>query len=205
MLNNIMSRCDYLDFVELLHYERDACRIRVADDKTIPHLLEYLEEWDVHFGIGEKTFSTTDEYGAANGNIKTLAESEIYVAHDMFVVQETMEANRHRAQPDHIGKLFGYPQCCINAMCDTLKQNASLHPDFPLLTSAISKAQGKHMHKIMTPNMDKCILSFFPCAFDCTRATAKALWRTEHTKTKYGWNWWWPEPTVFAGVHFDVA
>lgn len=201
MLNDIMSRCDYLDLMELLADRRAACRVSVRDGR-LPQLLDIIQELKLEFGVMPSPHFVTNIYGAVVDRHRHDDEYEVYLSKDVFTVRDVMAA-----EGDHdykyIGKLYGYPECCVFHFVESWIGEEEQHKQYPHLSYALfSASRGQHFKKIMTPDLDNRVLSLFPCEFDCEQAIEKATWRADFMKHHHNWI---PQPTVFCGVAFDAA
>jgi len=209
MLPNTMSRCDYLDLIELVEGRREACRISMRQDR-LGELCDFLNTFgpDLEIGFAPSPYQVADIYGGWDGKSERFRhddDDEVYIARDVMVVRSIMAAELEHDY-EWAGKLYGYPECCRTAFktaliggCDDWFNNSE---KYPYLSRALDKSkEGDHFRMIMTPEMDNRLLSLFPCSFACGYAIEQAEWRLEKARNVD----WEPQPTAFAGRIFDVA
>lgn len=194
---SIMSKCDYLDLVELIHHKRKACRITVTDGNIVP-VLEYITAHNLHYGVSPYDGSPADIYGSPLQTYPYIAEYEVFAAHDSKTVEQIMMASSAPDEHEFIGGMYGYPECCIAAF--TENSHRSSNAQFPLLATALN-TNLTHFPKIMTPDRSHTIMSIFPCAFDCTYAVNIAKFRAAYLEQHHGIA---IPATTFAGLSFDA-
>lgn len=205
MLPNTMSRCDYLDLLELVNGRRSACRISVRDDLAGDVLYE-LSKYHFEFGILPSPYQVADIYGHWDDQSKRYRhddQHEIYIAHDVMTIHDVL-ATEYEHDYDGMGRFYGYPPCCVEAFRQAQfgQSEFDIHDLYPHLSSALCRSKKfDRFYTYMTPDLDNRILSFFPCVFNCEQAIERARWRLEMTKT-FGFE---VQPTVFAERIFDVT
>jgi len=198
MLTDIMSRPDYLDMMELLADRRVACRVSIADN-LLPQMLDYINEWNLQFGVMPTPHYTKNIYGDDVEMYRHEDQYEVYLAKNIYDLRFTLNAETDDDYR-YLGAVYGYPTCCVDAFYETWLGEAERCEKYLHLSHAIIHAIPKHEYqKIMTPELDNRVLSLFPCKFDCPAALKKAAWRAEFMKRHHDWA---PEPTSFGGVDF---
>jgi len=109
-------------------------------------------------------------------------------------------SNNHK----DIGKLFGYPKCCFEAFQKCFSATSAADSEFRFLLPATDSARVSgqtEFLKIMSPQMDYRINSFFPCRFDCELAIAKALKRLDLLSKFDNWQ---PEKSKLKLSKFEI-
>jgi len=193
-----MSRCDYLDMMELLADRRTVCRVSIRDG-YLSQMLDYIDEWKLQFGVMPTVPSVTNIYGEDTDINRHDDEYEVYLAKDLYDVRFALGA-----ETDHdykfLGMKYGYPQCCVDAFVDSWIGEGKRHDQYVHLSHALLYAMpGQQYQKIMTPDLENRTLSLFPCMFDCLAAVERAQWRADFMKRHHDWE---PKPTSFGGVDF---
>jgi hypothetical protein len=197
---------------ELLKSKRGVARVSVRSSDNLIAVLKLAQEHKLEFGIMPTPYQVTNIYGAETGRHRHDDEYEVYLGLTVFAVRQAMGA-----EADHdyrtLGQMYGYPDCCVDAFYETLLGEGHSNPlardvakQYPLLEFAIGNALKKpdqHYPMIMTPLYEHRVLSFFPCAFDCPHALAKAKERVDCLALHQ------PIPTTLdlltIRIHFDVA
>lgn len=198
MLHDIMSRCDYLDMMELLANRRAACRVSIRDG-FILNMLDYIDEWNLEFSIMSSPPFVTNIYGATSDLDRHEDQYEVYLSKDVNILSMTISAELNHDYR-YLGELYRYPSCCVEAFCNSMTGDMQPHVSYPHLTNAIKNVRQDSIYKkIMTPDLSNRVLSFFPCSFDCNRSLQIATWRVDFMKRHHEWK---PLATMFGGIDF---
>ncbi len=197
MLPSTMSSCDFLDLIDVSEKRRAACRISVRKEH-LANAIDLIHARRLQFGIVPTERQDIDVYGGSDPTYFHNDDYEIYVAADVMVVQELIQAEY---QDDHgnLGYYYDYPICCIKAFAISVKH--VMHK-YNYLSSALSESiPGEQFSKYMTPDLHNRTISFFPCRFDC-QAALKIASRRGALMEAYGKP---IAPTIFERRVFDVA
>lgn len=173
----VFSKAENLDLIELIHGHRDVCRISFEADEDYRPFLGILTESSLQFRLDHYPHTASGLYGETalrhqQDNV------DVYISKKPEFLDEIQSAIVTR-QHQIIGKLFGYPECCIESFQRNLTNPTC---EMPLLSSAVETAirtQNFNYPKIMSPQIPGNTLSFFPCSFDCPSALKKASWRAD--------------------------
>jgi hypothetical protein len=179
------SKAETLDLLELIYNRREACRISFEEGEDFRPLLQAMDELKLPYSINELTHTSSDLYGSTQSTDAQNDAVDIYIAKSPTQLETIQMAFRIQ---DHqlIGRLFGYPECCIGSFLSGMSDTSL---EMPFLTEAFIKtiASGNFQYlKIMSPLIPNNTLSFFPCDFDCDKAVEKARWRANYREEIFG-------------------
>lgn len=85
-----------------------------------------------------------------------------YISKDRDLAQAAKTAEYFQ---DHLslGRILGYPQCCIDAFMETSKSPGADHIEAMMARTK----RPSHWNNILTRHFDLSVLSHIPCSFDC--------------------------------------
>jgi len=101
----------------------------------------------------------------------------LYIARQSKVVQQCLRAERR--DPETLGRIFGYPECCISSFLHRWRQHKidgnSGEPDFPYLAFSNTRRRPRpeinnllwYMNDSRTPYY---LISHFPCSYRCKKS-----------------------------------
>ena len=149
-------RIDLLNIIYVAEGVRPLTRFLITTDK-VPALGQFLKKAGLKMLLSElKTF---DEFGM---------KRMIYISKDPALCWKALTAE---LTGDHaaLGKLLGYPECCIKFFIENYEKASNLHDDFTLLSLANSKSESfSPLMNISLKYFDSAFINHYPCSFDCS-------------------------------------
>ena len=169
-----------LDVLYVLEGIKPCARLIVKKEE-IPTIADFLQDKGLHhclsdFKIRKEIEESTDFSNKAFLLPKEAKEGEflIYIAKDLDIAERAKQFEQTDDQ-NALGKILGYPNCCIDFYLKHLAKESKRQNDFIL--PALKNSDGYIFNSLLNHtvrHMDISLLSHFPCCFSCLPSLQQA-------------------------------
>lgn len=160
-----------LDVLYVMEGAKDVSRIMASDD-DINGYKDFLIKQGMSFAVSDfKVSKEVDQNRFSNKGIRLPKTSQgyylVYISKSKGKAEQAKEAEKENNHK-RLGRLLGYPECCIRFFDKEFPKQSKKSNDYVL--ASLSSSKGfvfPFYNNIAARQFDLSLISHFPCSLDC--------------------------------------
>ncbi len=170
------SRVSSLEFLYLLSGIKDVSRLTMRSSH-ITLFSDLCKRNNLSFLFSEESYTVPVASSYRNSLDKTTESlgfcyKEVYISRTVNKVHDLKEAAAN-CDHRHVGRILGYPDCCIDFFMSWLALGQLNNMDFSTFASSDGKEYPYRVN-VFSKEFDACYLSHFPCSLNCVDSLNQA-------------------------------
>ncbi len=183
LIKVFQSQIKSLEILYLLEDVKPTARIMLKKDeeKEKDKIFTFFKKNNLYYAISDFQIIKQDkEKFYSDKGIRISIDSAekghvfCYISKNKDLAEKTKELEKNNKQRE-LGIALGYPKCCSEFFENHCKEESQKQNDFTL--AVLQKSDGFQFPfytNIASRHFDICLLSHFPCSFDCSSSIALA-------------------------------